>query len=302
MNKYLPSKKFIKFFGTILLLIGVFWGGSFLFSRNETYKNEKADEILVVNSENSPYVLDTDKDGIYDWEEGLWGTNPKKSDTNGDGISDGEEIRILKNEIKEKNNTELDTEEVETEGLNQTEVFARQFFATASLVNQRGGLTPESVKSFSDSFGKSITDTKIPDPFSLVDIKLSSVSPAEYKKSLDNAFSSLVSAQIDDLATIYNFSFDNGASEDKMNTLIMEYQKLSNNLLAISVPHNISGTHLSLVNNFAKMSIALINIKKISNDPLISLVGLRQYNEYSELLEKNIVNLAEYFSQNGIIY
>ena len=39
---------------------------------------------------------DTDLDGVLDWEEGLWGTDPTKKDTNDDGVFDGVEIAKLK--------------------------------------------------------------------------------------------------------------------------------------------------------------------------------------------------------------
>ena len=37
-------------------------------------------------------LKDTDQDGLKDWEEALWKTNPKNPDTDGDGTSDGEEV------------------------------------------------------------------------------------------------------------------------------------------------------------------------------------------------------------------
>jgi hypothetical protein len=35
--------------------------------------------------------VDTDLDGLKDWEEALWGTDPKNPDTDGDGTADGRE-------------------------------------------------------------------------------------------------------------------------------------------------------------------------------------------------------------------
>ncbi|MEK9166408.1 MAG: hypothetical protein AAB846_01610 [Patescibacteria group bacterium] len=40
---------------------------------------------------------DTDKDGLKDWEETLWKTDPKSPDTDGDGAPDGEEVRAGRN-------------------------------------------------------------------------------------------------------------------------------------------------------------------------------------------------------------
>ncbi|KKR84482.1 MAG: LamG domain protein jellyroll fold domain protein [Candidatus Nomurabacteria bacterium GW2011_GWA2_40_97] len=38
---------------------------------------------------------DTDLDGVYDWEESLWGTDPTKKDTDDDGVLDNLEIKDL---------------------------------------------------------------------------------------------------------------------------------------------------------------------------------------------------------------
>lgn len=44
--------------------------------------------------------VDTDNDGLKDWEEKIYGTDPKKPDTDSDGTPDGEEIRLRRNPLK----------------------------------------------------------------------------------------------------------------------------------------------------------------------------------------------------------
>lgn len=49
-------------------------------------------QITIDNIDNRPsYVLDSDKDGLSDAKERIYGTNPNVFDTDGDGFSDGEE-------------------------------------------------------------------------------------------------------------------------------------------------------------------------------------------------------------------
>src|SRR5690606_29956249 len=38
------------------------------------------------------FELDTDGDGLRDWEESLWGTDLNEPDTDRDGMGDGEEV------------------------------------------------------------------------------------------------------------------------------------------------------------------------------------------------------------------
>ncbi|MEK7567086.1 MAG: hypothetical protein AAB527_03065, partial [Patescibacteria group bacterium] len=80
-------------FATILaltLVISGFW-----------FFNKSGDEKTAINSEQSVTATtkstvespDSDNDGLKDWEETLWGTNPNNDDSDNDGISDGEEIK-----------------------------------------------------------------------------------------------------------------------------------------------------------------------------------------------------------------
>src|SRR3989338_908000 len=43
---------------------------------------------------------DADNEGLKDWEEELWHTDALKPDTDGDGTSDGEEIKLGRNPLK----------------------------------------------------------------------------------------------------------------------------------------------------------------------------------------------------------
>ena len=54
-------------------------------------------------------VFDADGDGLPDWEEALWSTNPKKPDTDGDGTPDGEEVAVHRNPRKAGPSDSLET-------------------------------------------------------------------------------------------------------------------------------------------------------------------------------------------------
>src|SRR3989338_10627373 len=67
----------------------------------------KKDSLFITHADNSKKLitlqgvieLDTDSDGLLDWEESLCGTDPKNADTNGDGVSDGDEISSRKSKL-----------------------------------------------------------------------------------------------------------------------------------------------------------------------------------------------------------
>lgn len=88
--KYLPSPRILGFFVIILglLVLGWFWYFSPSLNKGVVYENG----ALTAGSVNK-ITADTDGDGLQDWEEALWKTDPKNPDSDGDGILDGEELK-----------------------------------------------------------------------------------------------------------------------------------------------------------------------------------------------------------------
>jgi len=63
-----------------------FKGGS-----NEIGKTKPTTEIQT--------YTDTDNDGLFDWQEALWNTDPNNPDTDNDGTFDGEEVKNSRNPL-----------------------------------------------------------------------------------------------------------------------------------------------------------------------------------------------------------
>jgi len=88
-----PSrKKLWMIFGAlgIVILLGVIL--YFVLGRADKDSDQKAIDIEApLQADKNP---DADKDGLDEAEEKIRGTNPKKSDTDGDGIADGDEVNV----------------------------------------------------------------------------------------------------------------------------------------------------------------------------------------------------------------
>lgn len=103
-NSMISKSKLLLLVIIVILLIG---GGLFLISQ---WKKPKAAPSIIAppivgvkgtvqSARTKPFPTlsqnDSDKDGLPDQEEGLRGTDPKKADTDNDGMSDGEEVKGL---------------------------------------------------------------------------------------------------------------------------------------------------------------------------------------------------------------
>ena len=298
MNKYLPSKKFVKFIGAIVGVIVLVFLVSIIFPNKKTFvaKGEKASAVSSEELPN-PYEQDSDEDGVFDWEEGLWGTDPNKKDSNDDGVSDADEISARRDEIKGEN---VETEDVSDEDLNQTEIFARQLLSTASLANQQGGLSDASIDNFSKSLSNTIVSFSLPDQYTLADIKMSAVAPATYKASITSAFQAYLTANISELGLIERLVGGDPTADADADELIKIYAKLATDLLKVEVPHSVAGSHLVMVNSATKLSAVFINLKNVEADPLASVAGLKSYQKYSEEIEMAATRLTDYFRASGV--
>jgi len=121
---YLPSKKIVfvavPLFALVVLVFFV------------TRPESGAPERVVVNSSpqgSSNNLLDEDGDGLQNWEEELWGTDPGVADTDGDGTPDGEETLASRNPLVAGPGDEI-TEE------NQKGVLSKNSEALASQTDQ----------------------------------------------------------------------------------------------------------------------------------------------------------------------
>ena len=57
----------------------------------------------------APVSFDADNDGLLDFEEALWGTDPQDTDTDNDGTKDGEEVTLKRDPMKAGPKDSLET-------------------------------------------------------------------------------------------------------------------------------------------------------------------------------------------------
>jgi len=79
MYKYLPSKKFTLILLSIIVAIGIIY----FFSTPQKQKivSPKNLEIKTSTTTQKILTLDSDNDGLRDWEEAIWKTDIKNPDT-----------------------------------------------------------------------------------------------------------------------------------------------------------------------------------------------------------------------------
>lgn len=297
MQKYLPSKQFVKtILGSIAVGLIILFVSKIFSNKTVAENKDESRNIALGQEEGDFFSQDNDGDGLYDWEEALWGTSPTLKDTDGDGVSDYDFVESRKKEI--------DTDETyQPDPGNETEAFAKQFYTTAAVLGQSDTFDQSVVEQVSQGFGQAISNFNIKDKYTLSDLKLSGVTVLEYHGEISKIYEGLSKPASNEL-TLIAYILENPNDEfamDELGAYLAFSEALINGLLSVKVPNSNAGLHLSYVNNLHKMSEIMRNVVYLEDDPLKFASYLSKYDEYSDKLLNDIKSFQEYFASNGII-
>ncbi len=271
------------------------------------FKNSKVNENKKITNSDLTYNLkgdelisdlvnrDSDKDGVLDWEEGLWGTDPNNKDTNGTGLGDKAEIEKQKAE-----NNIGGGDEVEEGNLTQTDKFARELFATISTLNQTGTMDQATIDKITSTVTERIQNSVPRKIFSLTDIKTikdDSVSATnKYNESL-NALYKKYPINGNVLTTLAKLSGDEDTNADtqtlaELDPIIKQTTLFIDGLTKINTPNFLATKHLNFLNTLERILENLNDVKLFESDVIVALSGMSQYEQNSTELENTVTNLA----------
>ncbi|HNW71381.1 MAG TPA: hypothetical protein PKZ36_01260 [Candidatus Paceibacterota bacterium] len=304
-KKYLPSKKFAYSIASLLACgLIVFLIANLLSSKNSFFSSKKETKISLENmTTNELITLDSDGDSIPDWEEALWGTDPKNKKTF-DNINDSEYIENKKIENGIKPSEDDGT-------LTETDKFAREFFATYMAMKTTGQIDDKAITEFSTALGQNIAENSVIDEYSKENIQITKSDTAEDQKSYYIKAGSLfeqykekgIGGELQITAAIANSreSSDIEKSENYLLEISNAYQEFAKKLVNVPVPESLTDYHLQIINNANNTGISIINMAKIISDPIVGVSGLSQYQKYSNSLVESVESLESFLSKNGII-
>ncbi|MCA9353461.1 hypothetical protein KC842_01140 [Candidatus Nomurabacteria bacterium] len=301
---YMPSKKLLIKVSIVCGCIVLFFVGKELLKKpteNDIKKKIAKRDLKQVLVSDLAYV-DTDGDGVQDWEEYLWGTNPDSKDTDGDGQTDGVYIEQKRAELREKTGASADTADT------QTEIFAREYFATLISLQEAGVLTSEAVNNLALTMSESFFETTYAATYSLDDINIVGSSEAEVLSYYNKLAAIYASDQAlllgDEVSYLGNFvGIDGGdkASLIGIQGAIESYTHVEEELKKINVPRTASEYHLAFLNAISGSKRGLIDLLNLWIDPVLGTRGLATYRASQESGESALDKITSYFSSYGII-
>lgn len=281
--------------GTLLGLVVV----NIINDRKEQQEEQKQNQQINVSLINEDDIQererDTDNDGVPDWEERLWGLNPERADSDGDGVSDAQYIQYKKN-IQERR--ELGIENIEDD-LSESQKLGRSLYTALLAIRESGSeLTKEDQEKITDNIANYISELNIGrtlyvrEDLNLVENtqELSYAYRDELVKLFeDNPIESR------DIELLTDAVENSAAYATRITETRTRYETIETTLAEMSVPYAIGGRHTELLNSIAQMTGGLTNLDSEEEDDLVSLAMLVQLDDIFTKITEAIDNIYRYF-------
>src|SRR3989338_8242106 len=314
---YWPSKKIIY----SIIVIGA--AGLLLFIwpiiKSGVGKNQEL-KFKIFSSSNQELIQkleqearkDSDNDGLKDWEETLWKTDPQNPDTDKDGTLDGEEIKQNRDPLKAGPNDQLPDSKIEAEngivGLNS------QDFATANLTGQIAKTL--GFKALSGAGNKDFTvpaDSELLD--SATEKTLADFTALFHPQISENELTVINDSNKKNLAE-YSQSFSKIIAENPLPKISQEeaflqavqnkdfsdsdeylnyFQKITQELKTIQTPKTVVSNHKKIIELLLGKIAVLENLKEIERDPLKTTIALQEHEKINEEIRQVMSKFVDLF-------
>ncbi len=263
---------------------------------------------------------DSDGDGLTDWEEALYGTDPHIVDTLKLGTSDGDAVArglIVPLAIADIPAVASSPASTDSNGLpaapaegTLTAAFTKTFFALFVAAKQASGgadLSEGEMQNISDEALASISTFMdvAPDFKSAKDLTVSG-SGAEALKDFATRAEWVLSkrasnATKSELLYLKDVLENNGATAvSYISSIAKAYRESAIGLAVLSVPQELATDHLSLVNAMMRMSQISADFAKVNDDPLSTILALKQYPDAILALGNAFIRIGTVYRTVGI--
>lgn len=288
IKRIMPSKRIGVLLVCCILIIalaGLSKGGKVLVQK--VFNSENKSRNLEISLTYGDLIeRDTDNDGVKDWEESLWGTDKNNPDTDGDGEGDAEEIATLRAEKNGGAPTSLSD-------LDETDQFAREFFATTIALSESGNLSDASIASLAENYASGAISWKQETIFTSDNLKttdISTTSKTNYEVDITNVLNTYNIGSIDYINFIPAYIEKRDAEALSIIQKTSEtYSGAVEALLEITVPTDAVPAHLSLTNSLENHREIIDSILEIDSNPIKSLAGIAYFTKSMESITNAIL-------------
>lgn len=286
------------------------------FLTNRTANAESSDALLKAYA-----TKDTDGDGLPDWEEALYGTDPNKAISNSFGIPDGQAARegkltpnALASQLPsaDQGTSTAPLTDADFGGTpapapgSITDEFSKEFlreYVQASNGQPMDQATQQQLvtnllATFTQKAAASFTSS-----YSAVSIHTdSSVSVSAYSAQVESIIiANDVSPEGSQPLTLMGALIEKGdeSARTKLTTLAASYGKISQQLLAAHVPPSLAAQHLALVQGFDELHKTTAASASFEKDPLGTMGAISAFQPASNEIVNAFKGIATVILSTG---
>ena len=305
MNKWLPSRKLVLFFGTLtLIIVGFFLISNFKNNKISYKTNNKEINSLVKYVFLNQSDKDTDGDGLKDWEENLWRTDINNKDTDGDGLSDGDEVKEGRNPLVKGPNDYIDKESFKKnfykEDGNETANLGKELISEYLSLKDFGYINDKNKGEIIDYMVKDKLNEIEKEQEKIKNYTLDDLNIIEKNDSVSlnnylEEIKKILEEEGKDIPNSLAIVKDSLEKKDKeilneLNKNILMSENIIKRFLEIETPSNLKNEHLELINLVSKIENEVKSMKVIFEDPIKSMLNIKNYQE-------NTINLIKKFQE-----
>lgn len=305
--KYPSAKNII-----LILVAGLIVGASFLVAE---YRNREAQPIYNSSLSTKPadqeiaQIVDTDGDGLKDWEEVLIGSSTRNPDTDSDGTTDGEEVRLNRNPLvkgpkdKSQNTSTITT----SEKLEPIDAVSREFFARYMQLKQVGLSTD--AQSQQELITSTVNSVGLSEPkaYTTADIVTQDDNGIDAIKKYGNSLGSviqknMISSRNEGEIAKEAFEKENFEILKELDPIIENYRKLINGFILIPTPRALATLHADFLTGMNAALFTAQSFRESGSDPISGLQAIGQYTIAEQKIRTSLNAIRSYMSFLGITY
>jgi hypothetical protein len=285
----------------VLFLVAIFFLKTTSEFENGANQKLKTEGLAYGNAVIEDLVnRDSDSDGLLDWEEQLWGTDPSQKETT-PGIPDSEAVNKLRGEQA------TDGESISTqmeENLTETDKFSRELFSTVATLSQNGTIDETTVEKISSSLAERLQNSVPRKVYTWADIKIINdntvVAIQKYKDTLISIYQKYpAKTQVED--TLEKFVGDgtniNENALKELDPSIEQMQKIVDDWVKTAVPIQLAQQHLDTINGMERLIENVSDIQLYDNDPILAMGAVKNYQNNIPLLQSALDARANAINQ-----
>ncbi|MBC8464925.1 MAG: hypothetical protein H8D63_00920 [Parcubacteria group bacterium] len=315
ITHYLPSSRFV----LAVALIAVIGIAVYSFTRPKERPIDTEPLLVITDEEREKISLgteDTDLDGLSNWEEALWGTNPNVADSDGDGTGDGIEIAARRNPLVNAVDDTLEaypivpSDEAAGEGgSTRSDAVSRTFMSHLYHIGTEGNPTIEDISVLEDIISNEVAQNIPQNTYTEEDIVVDTITESStLLRTYANTLASFILAY-DELGAPYEVAIITDAIESgnlsrlsDLKRFITFFTDMHDALFALSVPSTLIDTHLEILNTLQTMAMSLTYIHDMSDDTVIGLTGLTTYQTSLTRMEYAAQSLVGILSDASLTF